>query len=53
MGVDWKFNGWGDLYGSYELDKKVAQKLCAAEKLPYVTVDMVLEGGSIHVDGEG
>lgn len=53
VGVDWRFNGWGDLYGSYDLDRLVARKICEVEKMPYVSVDMVLEGGSIHVDGEG
>ncbi|GBF91832.1 agmatine deiminase [Raphidocelis subcapitata] len=53
VGVDWLFNGWGDLYGSYEQDRLVARKICEVEKLPFVSVDMVLEGGSIHVDGEG
>jgi agmatine deiminase len=53
VGVDWRFNGWGDLYGSYEQDKRVAAKLCEVQRLPYVTPDFVLEGGSVHVDGEG
>ncbi|KAI8476561.1 MAG: hypothetical protein J3K34DRAFT_453147 [Monoraphidium minutum] len=53
VGIDWAFNGWGDLYGSFEQDKLVARKLCGVERMPYVSVDMVLEGGSIHVDGEG
>ena len=52
-GVDWRFNGWGDLYGSYDADKLVASKVCEAERAPIVDVDIVLEGGSIHVDGEG
>lgn len=53
VSVDWVFNGWGDLYGSYEKDRLVARKLSEVERLPFVEVDMVLEGGSIHVDGEG
>lgn len=53
LGMDWVFNGWGGLYGSYEQDKLVAAKVCEAEGLPYVSTDFVLEGGSIHVDGEG
>lgn len=28
-------------------------QVCEAERLPYVSADFVLEGGSIHVDGEG
>jgi agmatine/peptidylarginine deiminase len=53
LGMNWQFNGWGGLYGSYEQDKLVAAKVCEAEGLPYVSTDFVLEGGSIHVDGEG
>lgn len=51
--MDWQFNGWGGLYGTWEFDKLVARKICEAERLPYVSTDFVLEGGSIHVDGEG
>jgi agmatine deiminase len=53
VGLNWGFNGWGDLYGSYEQDKLVAAKICELQGTPYVTPDFVLEGGSIHVDGEG
>lgn len=53
VGMDWRFNGWGDLYGSFEQDKLVATKICEVERLPYASVDMVLEGGSFHTDGEG
>lgn len=51
--MDWVFNGWGGLYGTWDNDNLVARKICEAERVPYVSVDMVLEGGSIHVDGEG
>eukprot|EP00878_Enallax_costatus_P012150 GHUV01012687.1.p1 GENE.GHUV01012687.1~~GHUV01012687.1.p1 ORF type:complete len:257 (+),score=61.56 GHUV01012687.1:920-1690(+) len=51
--MDWQFNGWGGLYGTYDFDKIVARKACEAEGLPYISTDFVLEGGSIHVDGEG
>jgi agmatine deiminase len=53
MATDWRFNGWGDLYGSYERDKGVARQIAEELAVPRVEVDMVLEGGSIHVDGEG
>jgi len=53
VGIDWGFNGWGDLFGIYEQDKLVARKICEAERLPCITADFILEGGSIHVDGEG
>lgn len=57
-GVDWKFNAWGGLvdglYFPWDSDDKIAQKMCELEQVDsYRTDDFVLEGGSIHVDGEG
>lgn len=57
-GIDWKFNAWGGsfdgLYQNYENDDKFAKKVC--ELLDIECCDahpFVLEGGSIHSDGEG
>lgn len=57
-GVDWAFNAWGGLvdglYFPWDSDDKVAQKMCEIERVDsYRLDDFVLEGGSIHVDGEG
>lgn len=57
-GVDWLFNAWGGLfdglYFPWDRDDAVAQKICELERRDrYRTEDFVLEGGSIHVDGEG
>lgn len=57
-GVDWVFNAWGGLvdglYFPWDKDSGVARKMCDIEKLGcYSLDDFVLEGGSIHVDGEG
>jgi len=56
--LDWEFNAWGGeydgLYASWEKDNKIAEII--AEQLEadiYDTDSFVLEGGSIHVDGEG
>ena len=56
--VDWKFNAWGGLFdGAYfpwDKDDQIAQKVCEIEGIDtYRAEDFVLEGGSIHVDGEG
>ena len=51
-GVDSDFNCWGYKV-SYELDDKVAKFMINDSKAEYFKNDMVLEGGSIHVDGEG
>lgn len=57
-GVDWTFNAWGGLvdglYFPWDSDDKIAQKMCELERVDsYRVDDFVLEGGSIHVDGEG
>ncbi|KAL2620209.1 hypothetical protein R1flu_000414 [Riccia fluitans] len=56
-GVDWKFNAWGGyfggLYRDWTLDQLVASKILELERVPRFSHSMVLEGGSIHVDGEG
>lgn len=57
-GVDWEFNAWGGLvdgcYFPWASDNAVARKICEIEGIDsYHTPGFVLEGGSIHVDGEG
>ena len=56
-GVDWDFNAWGGLYNGlyfpWDLDQAVAQKVIEIERLTRYKAPLVLEGGSIHVDGEG
>ena len=57
-GVDWGFNAWGGLhdglYFPWDQDNAMARKLCdLLEKDVYHKRDFILEGGSIHVDGEG
>ncbi|WP_056977327.1 agmatine deiminase [Lentilactobacillus senioris] len=56
--VDWTFNAWGGLvdglYFPWDKDDRVAQKMAELEHTDrYRLDDFVLEGGSIHVDGEG
>ena len=57
-GVDWYFNAWGGLvdglYFPWDKDDAIAQKMCELEGCDsYRLPDFILEGGSIHVDGEG
>lgn len=57
-GINWRFNAWGGevdgLYAHWEQDDAVAVKFCdAIKKDVYDFSDLVLEGGSIHTDGEG
>jgi agmatine deiminase len=56
-GVDWIFNAWGGLngglYDPWANDDLVAAKVCELEGAPRYRAPLILEGGSIHVDGEG
>jgi agmatine deiminase len=56
-GVDWRFNAWGGrdggLYASWERDESVAAKVLEVEGADRYRAPIVLEGGSVHVDGEG
>lgn len=58
MGINWRFNAWGGevdgLYPHWEQDDLVAEKFCAATgEQQFDAHPFVLEGGSIHSDGEG
>jgi agmatine deiminase len=56
-GVDWHFNAWGGLQGGlyfpWDRDERVAAKVLEIEGAGRYRPPIVLEGGSIHVDGEG
>jgi agmatine deiminase len=56
-GVDWRFNAWGGLdgglYSSWEHDERVARKVLEIEGADRYRAPIVLEGGAIHVDGQG
>lgn len=56
-GVDWVFNAWGGeaggLYWPWKHDDEVARKVLEIERAGRYRAPFVLEGGAIHVDGEG
>ena len=56
-GVSWGFNAWGGvvngLYSSWENDEKIAEFMCKITGVQAYKPSFILEGGSIHVDGEG
>lgn len=55
--VDWSFNAWGGLNGGlyfpWDQDDLVARKVAEIEGADRYRPPLILEGGSIHVDGEG
>ncbi len=51
-GVDWEFNGWGK-FSPHDSDNKIARFMIDKSSAKYFKSSMVLEGGSIHVNGSG
>jgi agmatine deiminase len=49
----WHFNAWGKKFDQYELDARLAGRVCEHLKIPLYQSSLYLEGGAIHVDGEG
>lgn len=52
-GVNWKFNAWGGKYAPWDLDDQVAPQVLNYVGLKRFDAPLVMEGGSLHVDGEG
>lgn len=57
-GIDWQFNAWGGdydgLYAHWDKDDAAAALICNELGMDYYDAHtFVLEGGSIHSDGEG
>jgi agmatine deiminase len=52
-GVNWKFNAWGEKYTPCDLDDQVAPLILDYLNIERFNASLVMEGGSIHVDGEG
>jgi agmatine deiminase len=51
--VDWGYNAWGGKYPPFDLDDAVPQRVAELLNLPLFQPSMVLEGGSIDVNGAG
>ncbi|MGC9188732.1 MAG: agmatine deiminase family protein [Sulfurihydrogenibium sp.] len=52
VALNFKFNAWGGKY-PHELDDQIPIKMAEYLKVERIDVDMVLEGGSIDVNGAG
>ncbi len=52
-GINWEFNAWGGIFSPFDKDAAVAGNILAHEKISQYNAALILEGGSIHVDGQG
>lgn len=53
IALDWRFNSWGEKYGPYDFDDVVPRRLGERYAFPVAEPGVVLEGGSIDVNGAG
>ncbi|HMH02574.1 MAG TPA: agmatine deiminase family protein [Candidatus Udaeobacter sp.] len=51
--VDWEYNAWGNKYPPFDLDELVPTRIAEILNVPIFCPGMVLEGGSIDVNGSG
>src|ERR1051325_7066667 len=51
--VDWDYNAWGNKYPPFDLDEVVPTRVGEILKTPIFYPRMILEGGSIDVNGKG
>ena len=51
--VDWDYNAWGNKYPPFDLDEVVPARVAQILDLPVFYPHMILEGGSIDVNGAG
>jgi agmatine deiminase len=51
--VDWGYNAWGGKYPPFDLDDAVPQHVAKLRGLPLFSPGIVMEGGSIEVNGAG
>ncbi|MGA2409141.1 MAG: agmatine deiminase family protein [Candidatus Binataceae bacterium] len=53
IALDWRFNSWGEKYGAFDLDDVVPHRLAELYGFDVIEPGIVLEGGSIDVNGAG
>lgn len=51
--IDWDYNAWGDKYPPYDLDDVVPTRIAREYGLPVYHPGIVMEGGSLDVNGRG
>ena len=53
LAVDWRYNAWGGKYPPYDLDDAIPPQMARILGIPCLRREIVLEGGSIDVNGNG
>lgn len=51
--IDWGYNAWGGKYPPFDLDNRIPEHMATFLSIPRFEGHMILEGGSIEVNGAG
>lgn len=51
--IDWGYNAWGEKYPPFDLDNAIPKQMCAAMHARRFQTPVIMEGGSIEVNGAG
>jgi agmatine deiminase len=51
--LDWEYNAWGEKYPPFDSDNALPEYIASKYKVERIEPSMVLEGGSIDVNGAG
>jgi len=51
--LDWGFNAWGGKYPPFDQDNAIPARIAGELELPRIVPGLILEGGSIDVNGAG
>lgn len=53
LATDWRFNSWGEKYPPWDLDDAASGRMASHLNMRSIRSELVLEGGSIEVNGKG
>ncbi|MFN0049280.1 MAG: agmatine/peptidylarginine deiminase [Cytophagales bacterium] len=51
--TNWQYNAWGGKYPPFDADNNIPQQISNLKHFPIFSPDIVMEGGSIEVNGKG
>ncbi|TQV72972.1 agmatine deiminase family protein [Aliikangiella marina] len=53
VGLNFQFNAWGEKFWPYDQDQKVAEKINRVAGTDNFNIELILEGGAVHTNGQG
>ena len=51
--INWEYNAWGGKYPPYQADNMIPKRVAKHLNIPYISPNIILEGGSFDPNGKG